>query len=225
VEKVISWFVLPERKVRWVILSSQLPCDGRYLIQFGLRMSSIPWKKNYRLAIMLMILLALSVTLLNPAGVSHAAPVEQELTPTETEPPTITPTISDTPELTVTVTETGTFTATAGSTVTFAVTPPTPPTLTPSPGFTASPTITRTPTPTTTLEPLPELTLLFPAFSPTATATSSPEPAALAETQAVETQASRNPLPREVQWVGFLVVLLWLLLGGFLVAFIRYFTK
>jgi hypothetical protein len=188
-------------------------------------MSYMTWNCAIRPAVRLVALLALSLAILLPAGVCLGARPAQADTPTETGSPTFTTTASDTPEITLTVTETGSITETIANTSTITVTPPTPPTLTPSPGFTLTPTVTLTPTPTTTLEPLPELTLLFPVFSPTAIATPTPEPTALAATQAAETQAARNPLPREVQWVGFLVILLWLLLGGFLVAFIRYFTR
>ena len=178
-----------------------------------------------RAAFCLVTLLALFLAVFWPAGVNQAAYPAQELTPTETASLTLTATTSETVELTPTVSETATITQTLVATPTGTVTPPTPPILTPSPGFTPTLTDTLTPTPTITLEPLPELTLLFPVFSPTATATPTPEPTALAATQAAETQAARNPLPRDVQWVGFLVILLWLLLGGFLVAFIRYFTR
>jgi hypothetical protein len=102
---------------------------------------------------------------------------------------------------------------------------PTPPTLTPSPGFSATPTQTLVPTPTTTLEPLPEITLLFPIFTPTGTSTPTPEQAVLAATLAAQSAADREPLAREVQWVGFVIVLLWLLLAGFLILFIRYFGR
>lgn len=187
-------------------------------------MSSLPCNCAIRVAFRLVALLAFSLTVFFPAGVSRAAYPAQELTPTETETLTITATASETVDLTPTVSETATMTETLFAAPTGTVTPPTPPTLTPSPGFTPTPTDTLTPTPTTTLEPLPEITLLFPVFSPTATATRTPEPTERAATQAAEAQAAREPLPRDVQWVGFLVILLWLLLGGFLVAFIRYFT-
>jgi hypothetical protein len=102
---------------------------------------------------------------------------------------------------------------------------PTPPTLTPSPGFSPTPSETLVPTPTTTLEPLPEITLLFPIFTPTGTSTPTPGQAVLAATLAAQSAADREPLPQEVQWVGFVIVLLWLLLAGFLILFIRYFGR
>jgi hypothetical protein len=92
-------------------------------------------------------------------------------------------------------------------------------------GVQPTPTETLVPTPTTTLEPLPEITLLFPVFTPTGTSTPTPEPAVLAATQAAQAAADREPLPRQVQWVGFVIVLLWLLLAAFLILFIRYFGR
>jgi hypothetical protein len=188
-------------------------------------MSSMPRNCASRAAFRLVVLLVFSLTVLFPGGISRAAYPAQQLTPTETGSPTLTATASETADLTPTVSETATITETLFAAPTGTVTPPTPPTLTPSPGFTPTPTDTLTPTPTTTLKPLPELTLLFPVFTPTATATRTPEPTERAATQAAEAQAAREPLPRDVQWVGFLVILLWVLLGGFLVAFIRYFTR
>ena len=140
---------------------------------------------------------------------AKAAPPLQEATPTES--PTPTPTFTETMA--------GTLEATVSPTVVG----PTPPTLTPSPGFTSTATITLSPTPTETLEPLPEITLLFPVFTPTSTSTPTPEPAILEATLAAETAAQRQPLPPDVLWVGFVIVLLWLLLAGFLIAFLRHF--
>jgi hypothetical protein len=203
----------------------KLPRVGLYLIKFSLPMSSMPRNCASRAAFRLVVLLIFSLAVLIPAGISRAAYPAQELTPTETGTPTLTATASETVDLTPTVSETATITETLFAAPSGTVTPPTPPTLTPSPGFTPTPTDTLTPTPTTTLEPLPELTLLFPVFTPTATSTRTPEPTERAATQAAEARAAREPIPRDVQWVGFLVILLWLLLGGFLVAFIRYFTR
>jgi hypothetical protein len=150
----------------------------------------------------------------------QAAPPLQEATPgTPTETPLGTP--AETPEDTPTGTPDGTPLVTPSPTLSG----PTPPTLTPSPGFSPTPTETLVPTPTTTLEPLPEITLLFPVFTPTGTSTPTPEPAVLAITQAAQAAADRQPFPREVQWIGFVIVLLWLLLAAFLVLFIRYFGR
>ena len=44
-------------------------------------------------------------------------------------------------------------------------------------------------------------------------------------TLAAEADAQRQPLPADVVWVGFVIILLWLLLGVFLVIFLRYFGR
>jgi hypothetical protein len=182
--------------------------------------------KRWRLILCLICLLVLWM----PTA-SRAAPPLQQATPSETPTLTLSPTeIPDgTPSPTLTPDETPSLTATPSATPLITPSPtvigPTPPTLTPSPGFTATPTITLSPTPTDTLEPLPEITLLFPFFTPTSTWTPSPEPAALEATQSAETAAQRPPLPADLLWVGWVILLLWLLLAGFLVAFLRYFGR
>jgi hypothetical protein len=178
-------------------------------------MDSITRLSGYGFLLGVLIMLA---CVLPAAG--QAAPPLQEATPgTPTETPVGTP--AETPADTPTGTPDGTPLVTSSPTLIG----PTPPTLTPSPGFSPTPTETLVPTPTTTLEPLPEITLLFPVFTPTGTSTPTPEPAVLAATQAAQAAADREPLPRQVQWVGFVIVLLWLLLAAFLILFIRYFGR
>lgn len=197
----------------------QLTREGLYLIKFVLPMSSLPCKFDYRRNTRRLTWLFLWLAIFLPVHGRLDLALAQQETPTETATETFTLTPSETVDWTPTATETP---ALAG---TFTATPPTPPTLTPSPGFTATPTATLTPTPTTTLAPLPEITLLFPVFTPTVPATSSPEGAVLTAEQVVDDRSTMNQLPADVKWVGILVILIWLLLGGFLVAFIRYFTR
>jgi hypothetical protein len=191
-----------------------------YLIQFVLHMESINSLSRFRFLLGVVIVLACVL----PAAGQAAPPLQEGTpgTPTETPLATLAETPAGTPEDTPTATPDGVPLVTTPSPT---LSGPTPPTLTPSPGFSPTPTETLVPTPTATLEPLPEITLLFPIFTPTGTATPAPEPADLAATQAAQAAADREPLPRQVQWVGFVIVLLWLLLAAFLILFIRYYGR
>ena len=190
-----------------------------YLIQFVLHMSDKTNTNSFRYVLWLIFLLALML----PLAASQAAPPFQQVTPTETFMDTPTATLEGTPLLTPSLT--ATLSGTLLITVTPGVAGPTPPTLTPFAGLTPTPTASIVPTATDTLEPLPEITLLFPVFTPTHTATPTPEPTVLAATQAALAGENRQPLPPEVQWVGFVIILLWLLLAGFLILFIRHFGR
>jgi hypothetical protein len=101
-------------------------------------------------------------------------------------------------------------------------TQPPAPTNTSPPGIT--PTITGspgTPLPTTTLVPLPSFTLLFPAITPTASATAAPviDP----EQPAWTAPRTTGPggLPPQVGLLGGLIFTVWMLLGGFLVVYLK----
>jgi hypothetical protein len=98
------------------------------------------------------------------------------------------------------------------------------PQVTLSPGVTLSPTgtvVTGTPTATTTLAPFPSITLLFPAITPTSTQSLS-----AFDPEDTPAWASGHPtnsgrLGSPVDLIGGIIVTIWLLLGGFLVVYLR----
>jgi hypothetical protein len=98
---------------------------------------------------------------------------------------------------------------------------PTGPSSTPPQTFT--PTMTPSKTPTTTLIPLPAITLIFPAstITPTATTPSTPQPAF--GTVQAEKNSGLNGLPPRFRLLAVLIVILWFILIGFSILFIRQF--
>ncbi len=153
-------------------------------------------------------------------------------TATITPSPTVTPVLSGTPTPTRTITPTRTqtltrtITQTSKPTATRTVTPTRTRTLYPTRTNTPRPTSTRTPTPTRTptntptitltptrtrtLIPQPTLTLLF--YRHTATPTPTPTPTDLPPAPLL---TAKNGL------LGGMVLLAWIMLGGFLVFFLR----
>jgi hypothetical protein len=123
-----------------------------------------------------------------------------------------------------TPTPTGTlFTPTPDLTRTSTPQPTQTPTQTSLPTASPTPTGTPSPTPSPTLAPLPTLNLLFPAVTATQTPTrtASPEsPAVLVATQPAQILTSGD-LPPQVELLGGLIVLIWLMLGGFLIFYLR----
>jgi hypothetical protein len=139
----------------------------------------------------------------------------QDLTTTPTTTLTASPTIT----ITGTVTPTGTITATV------TLTPSPTPTGTITPPNTATPTQTPTGTPTATLAPLPTITLLFPNITPTETPAlgeGSGEERLFFPGMPVEPpDGGGSGLPVHVELMGALIILIWILLGGFLVVYLR----
>jgi hypothetical protein len=80
-----------------------------------------------------------------------------------------------------------------------------------------------TKTATTTLIPLPEITLIFPVSTPTPTATITPTLASPVETpQSLEQDGLKNLSPR-FTLLAVLMAILWLILMGFVILYIRQF--
>jgi hypothetical protein len=76
-------------------------------------------------------------------------------------------------------------------------------------------------TPTPTLIPLPTLTLIFPAFSPTPSPTSTPtQERGNDEEENLFVQIDER-IDRQVESIGILIVLIWLLLGVFLILYLK----
>jgi hypothetical protein len=106
--------------------------------------------------------------------------------------------------------------------VTQTVTPsPTGRTSTPSQTFT--PTMTPSNTATTTLIPLPAITLIFPASTTTPTPTITTTPSIADETSHPQGTSGLNNLSARYRLLAVLIALLWLVLIGFAVLFIRQF--
>jgi hypothetical protein len=80
--------------------------------------------------------------------------------------------------------------------------------------------MTPSDTPTTTLIPLPAITLIFPVSTPTPTATITPTPTASETPQPRENTGLNNLSPR-FKLLAVLIALLWLILIGFAILFIR----
>jgi hypothetical protein len=93
------------------------------------------------------------------------------------------------------------------------------PTNTPVPTPTPTVTYTASPTPTETLEPLPEITLQFPTPTRTPRPTRTPSPTPTQELTWLE-ELDEN-IPLGLKWIGGLIVVIWILLAGFLTAYIR----
>ncbi len=158
-----------------------------------------------------------TVTATGPLATPTVTPTGSTSTLTS-EPPTVTPTRT----FTVVPAATKTPTRTSAAPVLYATSTPQH-SLTPF-GPTATFTITPTPsrTPTTTLLPLPALDLVFPA--PTSTLSPTPTQRSIATyTPAPDGQAEDGvPLSPRVVLLIAVVVLLWLLLGGFIILYSRY---
>lgn len=150
-----------------------------------------------------------------------ASTATRTATSTSTSPGGFTPTTTNTPKYTQTRTATATITRTPG------IIPPTPTkkvatsTTTPTVTITVSEAITETPTTTPTLIPLPKLTLIFPVL--TSTRTLSPT---VTQTATITLTGNLHALAKEkiqpkTNLLGGLIILIWILLGVFLVVYIR----
>lgn len=160
-------------------------------------------------------------------------PVQASLTaPTYTPTPTATSTAGPTQATTPTLTRTPTFvggtppaqTATprpsAASTATNLPASATPTAL--GPTLTFTPTYPPTKTPTTTLMPLPEVTLVFPAFTPTLTASASPSPT-LTPHNAVDIPSDAGQgIPPRLIVLAAVIFFLWVLLASFIFFYFRH---
>lgn len=106
------------------------------------------------------------------------------------------------------------------------ITPPVTPSATGptnSPTLTSSATLTPSNTATTTLIPLPAITLIFPVSTPSPTATLTSTPAFTAETPQPQGNSGLNNLSPRLKLLAVLIALLWLILIGFAIIFIRQF--
>jgi len=90
-----------------------------------------------------------------------------------------------------------------------------------TPSQTYTPSLTPTLTATTTLMPLPEITLNFPVATSTPTITVSSLNAALAVTPAPSEVVEGQDLSARIKFLSVVLVILWLILAGFLVIYIR----
>ncbi len=91
----------------------------------------------------------------------------------------------------------------------------------PSQTYTAA--MTPSNTATTTLIPLPEITLIFPVSTPSATATVTLTPASPVETQQFSEESGFRNLSPRYKLLAVLIVILWLILIGFTILYIRQF--
>ncbi len=98
---------------------------------------------------------------------------------------------------------------------------PTGPPLTPS--HSSTPLMTPSMTATTTLIPLPEITLVFPASTPTPTVTITPTLLPYIETPKPVEEKGLNNLSPRVKLLVVLIAILWLILMGFAILYIRQF--
>jgi hypothetical protein len=92
-----------------------------------------------------------------------------------------------------------------------------------TPTITFTPTLTPTVTLTTTLAPLPEITLIFPAFTHTATASATPRLSAVTPTPTIIVDNGQSKLSPRIQFLIVVIIILWLILGVFLVLYFRQF--
>ncbi len=175
---------------------------------------------------------------LTPTATATSTDLSSTLTSTPTATPTTTSTtFNNTPTITRTPTRTTTSRASSTSTKFPIITFTHAPTLTPTPTETSTTTSTPTitPTPTTTLLPLPSITLLYPSPIPT----DSPQPqitttptfhvwnplkptlTSTRVTPMATVGAKGGSLPLRVTFIIAVIVLTWLLLGAFLVVYLR----
>ena len=90
-----------------------------------------------------------------------------------------------------------------------------------TPSATETPTLTPSNTPTTTLMPLPAITLIFPASTTTGTPTITPVPPTATATPSPPSPADLATLSPRLKVLVVFVVLLWLILAGFAIIYIR----
>lgn len=90
-----------------------------------------------------------------------------------------------------------------------------------TPPSTPTPTTTPSPTPTTTLMPLPVVTLIFPVITNTPTATISPQLFQGTVPSEPPTNGQKAPISPRIRVLGIILLILWLILAGFIVIYIR----
>jgi hypothetical protein len=93
----------------------------------------------------------------------------------------------------------------------------------PTPTHTSTPTITPSITPTTTLEPLPPITLIFPASTRTTLPIITPKPANVTHTPLPTGDNYFSSISPRMKALVIVLVILWIFLAGFLVIYIHQF--
>lgn len=113
------------------------------------------------------------------------------------------------------------FSSIATGSAVYAATTPTSGSFTPQPSVIYTPTDTPSVTPTTTLMPLPAITLIFPASTSTVTPTVTPEPIPFTSTPNPAVHAVLEELPPRIKVLLVFVSVLWIVLAGFVIIYIR----
>ncbi len=172
----------------------------------------------------------------NPTNTATATSPLNSPTPTSSATATATSaTFTQTPTSTATgvpgqptPSRTATRTATiAGSTPNISPSPTTGTSTAAATSATATDSTPQGPTRTATLIPLPSLTLIFPAYSPTLSPTVAPSatPTATHLPTATPTLVGPGGVPSRIYTLIGAAALLWILLGGFLLFFLRRMTR
>jgi len=91
------------------------------------------------------------------------------------------------------------------------------------PTNTSTYTATPSDTPTTTLQPLPAITLIFPISTETSTPTITPKPIIFTATSTPSAYENLSSLPSRVTLLLILIFILWIILVGFLIIYVRQF--
>jgi hypothetical protein len=84
-------------------------------------------------------------------------------------------------------------------------------------------TATPADTPTTTLQPLPVITLIFPISTETSTPTITPKSIYFTATSTPSAFENLSSLPSRVTLLLILIFVLWIILAGFLIIYVRQF--
>jgi hypothetical protein len=92
-----------------------------------------------------------------------------------------------------------------------------------TPSQTYTPTMTPSETATTTLIPLPEITLIFPVSTPSPTATMTLTPVSPVKTPQYSSEKGLKDLSPRYKLLAVLIAILWLILIGFIILYIRQF--
>jgi hypothetical protein len=92
-----------------------------------------------------------------------------------------------------------------------------------TPTNTSTYTATPADTPTTTLQPLPVITLIFPISTETSTPTITPKSIYFTATSTPSAFENLSSLPSRVTLLLILIFVLWIILAGFLIIYVRQF--
>jgi hypothetical protein len=92
-----------------------------------------------------------------------------------------------------------------------------------TPELTFTPSTTPSITPTTTLMPLPVIKLIYPVSTNTSTVTITPVPVSITETTKPSGDDELFPLSPRVRLLTIILVILWMLLAGFVIIYVRQF--